>query len=455
MTRGRTTSASTPPHRRISALLRWMQAAALLGALTFCFPARADPLEDSRAYRLEPGDRILVTVFGQPELSGDVPVDGGGTIILPFIGSIVVKDLTIAECQKVILERLADGILIKPSVSVRISESRPLYILGDVRLPGAYPFRYGSTVQSAVALAGGFGVAEPQRSTAVSEFLLADERLRDLNFQKQALLIRRARLEAQRDGAATFSPPATSGMAEGSDMTDDDIADIVASEKETMQSQAAIMRTQLDLVRSQKPRVENEIAAINGQVAAGKKQLELVKLEADRYTSLVKQGLGVTNAEMQLRVLEASHESDLWRLTAQVSRLQMDSGELDLKIHDIEASFKRQVITDLHEIRHRLKELDVTLASALEFRAVKLQQTGSLPGAETARSISVTRNRNGVAIVVPATELMALEPGDVIEVKKLLPGTPSQRNASAGRAGALPYQMGAVSTESRAESASQ
>ena len=131
-----------------------------------------------------------------------------GAITIPLTDPIEVKNLTLLECQQRIGDRLADGILRKPSVSVRIAELRPLYVLGDVRLPGAYPFRYGSTVQSAVALAGGFGPGELLRNTAVSEFLLAEERVRQLTLQKRTLLVRKARLEAQRDGQDTFSPPA-------------------------------------------------------------------------------------------------------------------------------------------------------------------------------------------------------------------------------------------------------
>jgi polysaccharide biosynthesis/export protein len=440
MTRGRTTLTSKPWRPRAGGLHHWMRAAALLGALAFCVSASAAPQEDSHAYRLAPGDRMMVTVFGQPELSGEVPVDGAGTVVLPFIGSVTVKDLTIAECQKAIVDRLADGILTHPSVSVRLSEPRPLYILGDVRLPGAYPFRYGSTVQSAVALAGGFGIVESTRGTAVSEFLLADERVRELSFQKQALLIRRARLEAQRNGANTFSSPAIPSSVENSDIAGDDIADIVVSEKETLESQAAILKAQVNLISSQKPRIENEIAAINGQVVAGKKQLEFIKQEADQYSRLVKQGLGVTNAEMQLKVLEASHESDLWRLSAQVSRLQMEAGELDLKIQEIEASFQKQTIADIQDVRHRLKELDIALISAREIRAVKLQQTSNLPGAESARSITIIRSRNGEATVLQATETMALEPGDVIEIKKLLSWGAQRQNTSAGPRSLYPDQ---------------
>src|SRR6266550_8432494 len=124
MTPGRTAMAGTLVRCCASAVYRCIRAATLLGALAFSSPLLADSPGDSRAYQLEPGDRITVTVFGQAELSGDILVDGAGNILLPFIGPIEVKGLTVDECQERIHDQLANGILKQPSVSVRISELR-------------------------------------------------------------------------------------------------------------------------------------------------------------------------------------------------------------------------------------------------------------------------------------------------------------------------------------------
>lgn len=425
--------------RRQNALPELVRIVALLGAFAFSAPIPADSQEDSHAYKLAPGDRINVTVFGQADLSGDVTIDGDGNILLPFIGAIEVKDRTTFQCQKLIRDRLADGIFNQPTVSVRISELRPIYVLGDVRTPGAYPFRYGSTVKSAVALAGGFGLVEPAQNTAMSEFLLADERVRQLSFQKQALLVRLARLEAQRDGLDTFAQPSPLPIG-----AENDIGEMFANEKETFDAQAVLVQNQLQVLRSQKPRIESEIEALNAQIASTKKQLTLITQHTDQYSRLVKQGLGTANAELQLKLSEASQESELWRLTAQVSRLQMDIGELDLKIHDAEATFKRQVISDLREVRERLKELEVTLPSAREIREARLQQAGSRAAVEVSRSISITRTRSGQAAVIQATDTVFLEPGDIIDIRQLLPPRPLYEAASAQKSGPPPNRMEAA-----------
>ena len=65
--------------------------------------------------------------------------------------------LTTTELQDVIAQALIKRNLFRnPSVSVEVTEYRPVYILGEVSKPGQYPYQNGMTVLSAVAIAGGF-----------------------------------------------------------------------------------------------------------------------------------------------------------------------------------------------------------------------------------------------------------------------------------------------------------
>ncbi|WGR91211.1 polysaccharide export protein [Bradyrhizobium sp. ISRA443] len=390
-------------------------------------------------YRLAPGDRITVTVFGQPELSGDVQIDDAGTINLPLAAPIEVKGLTVFECQKRINDRLlADGILRTPSVGVRIAELRPLYVLGDVRLPGAYPFRYGSTTQSAVALAGGYGPGAALRSTALSDYLTAEERVRQLTLQKRTMLVREARLEAQRDGQDSFSPPDLGNAA-----NDKDTLLIIASEQDIFRVQAAILRGQIDLLRSQKPLLKEQIDANTEQSNAGKKQLDLIRQQIDRYGALLRQGLGTQNNDFNYRVLEANQEAAVWRLLSDVSRLQVDAGNLDFKIKDIEAAFKRQVATDLQQTRDRLNDLEITLPAAIAERDARLQNVGGATGNGVRHLIRITRMRNGHAVVSDADETTPVEPGDVIDVRNEMPAGP----LPSGEASAQPPRSRSSRTE--------
>jgi polysaccharide export outer membrane protein len=402
----------------------------LLAALSFSSVVSAQPAPTPLTYKLAPGDRISVVVFGQTELSGDMLIDVTGSIRLPFVGPIEVANLTLSECHKRIVDRLADGILNRPSVNVQISELRPIFVLGDVRTAGAHPFKFGMSVKAAVAVAGGFGVTAPVQGAAVAELLTSEERLRQLTLQRAILMIRKTRLEAQRDGATVF--PATD---QASTRGEDDLADIVALEKETFDSQMAIQNSQRDLLRAQKPRIESEIEALGAQIATRKKQLDLVRQHADQYTRLSKQGLGLAATEMQLRLTETTYESEVWNLTAQIARLKMDLGALDIRIQEADAAFKRQILLDLRDVRDKLKELEVTLPTAREIRDAKLQQAGAIADVATPRTITVTRVRDGQQSSFSAEETTPLEPGDIVEIQLRLTRGATLASAATSRVG--------------------
>lgn len=107
-------------------------------------------------YRLGSSDRLKVTVYGEPELSGEFVVDGAGYVSLPLIGEIDVDGLTVREFQRLAEKRLADGYLREPRVSAEVVNYRPYYILGEVSKPGEYPYTNGLTVLNAIATAEGF-----------------------------------------------------------------------------------------------------------------------------------------------------------------------------------------------------------------------------------------------------------------------------------------------------------
>jgi polysaccharide export outer membrane protein len=177
-----------------------------------------------------------------PSSSGPI-VDGTGNITRPSVGSVSVRNMSVSDCKTALYDQLAKGFLRDPLVSVRLAEPRPIYKLGNVRAPGSYPFRCGSTAKSVVALAGGVGLLESNETTPMFEFPPADERLRQMMFQRRSLLIRQARFEAQRDGKDTFEVPHQLEPEEGSG-----VPSLMEAEKAMMDSQAAIMKSQRDLL---------------------------------------------------------------------------------------------------------------------------------------------------------------------------------------------------------------
>lgn len=110
----------------------------------------------SDSYQLGAGDRLKITIFDEPDLSGEFELDGAGAVALPLIGQMQALSLSPRELEQRIEAKLLDGYLLRPRVSIEVLSYRPFYIMGEVNQPGSYPYRAGLNVLNAAALAGGF-----------------------------------------------------------------------------------------------------------------------------------------------------------------------------------------------------------------------------------------------------------------------------------------------------------
>jgi polysaccharide export outer membrane protein len=118
--------------------------------------AAATPVRYDTAYRLDAGDRLRIVVYGQEGLTNTYAIDAGGSITMPLIGSVPARGRTPAALAAEISGKLRKGYIRDPSVAVEIESYRPFFILGEVQAPGQYPYVPNMSVESAVAIAGGF-----------------------------------------------------------------------------------------------------------------------------------------------------------------------------------------------------------------------------------------------------------------------------------------------------------
>ncbi|MCQ4257582.1 polysaccharide biosynthesis/export family protein [Stutzerimonas stutzeri] len=107
-------------------------------------------------YELGSGDVVRISVHGEPDLSFDeIRLTDAGTFTFPFIGEVDANGKTAGQVRALLTEKLKDGYLIDPRVSVSVVNYREFYIAGEVKLPGGYPYQPGLTLDRAIALAGG------------------------------------------------------------------------------------------------------------------------------------------------------------------------------------------------------------------------------------------------------------------------------------------------------------
>jgi protein involved in polysaccharide export with SLBB domain len=105
--------------------------------------------------KLQPGDKIRITVYGEDKLSGDYQLDQSGQISLPLAGTITGQGLTQAELEQALAKKFRSEYLKNPKVTVTIATLEPFYMMGEVSKPGQYPYQSGLNVLTALAIAGG------------------------------------------------------------------------------------------------------------------------------------------------------------------------------------------------------------------------------------------------------------------------------------------------------------
>ena len=140
-------------------LVRMVLVAALALMLASCAgrmpPDSVDPAFEA-PYTLDAGDRLRVVVFGQDGLSNSYAVDSAGKITMPLIGAVEARGKTTSDLSISIVARLKGGYIREPHVAVEVESYRPFFILGEVTTSGQYAYVNGLTVESGVAVAGGF-----------------------------------------------------------------------------------------------------------------------------------------------------------------------------------------------------------------------------------------------------------------------------------------------------------
>jgi polysaccharide biosynthesis/export protein len=132
--------------------------------LAFLFAILAVPaaFAQSAGYRIQPGDTLAVTVLEDDTLNRQLLVLPDGRVSMPLAGSVSAAGRTVDAVETNIADKLASNFAVRPSVFVSvvglsqpITETFPIYVLGQVTNPGQVEVLPGTTLLQAIAMSGG------------------------------------------------------------------------------------------------------------------------------------------------------------------------------------------------------------------------------------------------------------------------------------------------------------
>ena len=128
------------------------------GASAAQAPAPPQSATDDPEYVIGADDQLDISVWKEPDITRRVPVRTDGKISLPLLNDIQAAGLTPMQLQAQITEKLKK-FLTEPQVTVTVmaTNSRRVYLMGEVGRPGPIVLLSRMTVLQAITTAGGLG----------------------------------------------------------------------------------------------------------------------------------------------------------------------------------------------------------------------------------------------------------------------------------------------------------
>lgn len=153
-----------PPSGNQYQRMRWLFVIAVASCVLGChddppvvYPTVA-PFDSSKL-ALGPGDKLELTIFyGNKETKATYSLDPSGQVEVQYIGTVTAGGKNTRQVQEEIQQRLADGYLKDPVVSLTVVEINSLKcsVFGQVAHSGTIRFTPGMTIVEAIAQSGGF-----------------------------------------------------------------------------------------------------------------------------------------------------------------------------------------------------------------------------------------------------------------------------------------------------------
>lgn len=106
-------------------------------------------------YVVGPGDEVKIMLWGRVNAQYNLTIDRNGSITIPQIGPLYVAGMTFQEMSTYLIKQSNQIVGANIDITMGALKTIPVFILGDVRRPGAYTIGSFSTITDALLMAGG------------------------------------------------------------------------------------------------------------------------------------------------------------------------------------------------------------------------------------------------------------------------------------------------------------
>lgn len=409
----------TASSRRLPALL----AASLIALGLVSQQAGA---QDAQAYKLGVQDKLRVRVVEWQTIdgvfrewtavSGDYTVGASGKLSIPFVGEAEAAGKTTVEVAALISDTLQKkfGLADKPEASVEMAEYRPIFISGDVRTPGQYPFSPNLNVVKAVSVAGGTRDSTGLRTER--DYIQAKGNYETTFEERLRLIVRAARLDAEATGKDVIAVPTQIEALPATKR-------IVAEETAILSTRQRKVALQLQALSELKTLLENEIVSLEKKAVSQQRQMDLAKQELKSVDTLADKGLVSNTRLFSSERMLAEIEGRNLDLETSILRARQDISKTLQDEINVRNTLEAEIAAQRQEVEASVQAATMKLDTyrALMSEAVQAGEAGADAESGPTIAYSIIRETAGVPKEIDAVEGTAVLPGDVVKIRTLLP----------------------------------
>jgi exopolysaccharide production protein ExoF len=346
------------------------------------------------------GDILKITAYGREDLTGHYSVQPGPVLSLPLIGTVQLGNRSPRQLETELATAWENRLGTPMSVTIEYAQRAPVYVIGAVNSPGAYPYREGMTVLQAVAVSGGMRYQLTPSDSIRFDMIRERERRLQAIGKLAGALARRARLIAERDGKTdvTLDEPFTLAARQRMD-------GLLAQEAALLDMRTRQNTIRVRLLAEQVRLGEAEAASYQQQYETLEAQQAQISKEAARIRRIPGQQLRAFELEQRVTALETTKAT----ITASATRTAANIETARSGIADAREARQREITESLLETERVIEEA----------RLAEAASRGILSAAgyeQPLRSVTFTLMHQGKEEAIPVASSAAIRPGDVLEV---------------------------------------
>lgn len=364
------------------------------------------------AYRLGVGDVLQVSVFAEPDLSGRFAIGSDGAIRYPRLGRVPMLDLTPEEASQRLADGLAGRIPADQTVTIDVVSHAPVFVTGDVQMPGRYEYRPGMIVLELIALGGGLRRPSSPATGAALQLLTLRQEHADQKLVRWSQRIERTRLEAEIRGIA-FDGEAL--IASGAPR------DMVQAEAALFTVRSGSLAAQADATEAQRRSLDDEIRTLQESLKLHDRDLQLIEQDVGATQQLADQGLTAYSRLRDSQRQQSALKRDRLEVVGFLARARQNRLDVDQRAAAWLEARAAENAASLRAVELAIIRTDqkiASLAASMEAANDDLE-AGSLRQVPAA-TYAVVRSTASGTTQAAIGEHDRLKPGDILEVDRHL-----------------------------------